>query len=392
MKLLYISTFLFYIEGDRKYGLPANADSFFEKYLDIFSEVRVLGDPIKKYLDKTSLVEMIDPRISVRILKPNQSPADFLNDNEIRNVLDEEIKKAEAILIKPTTRKGMMAEKIAKKYNKPYMIEMTGDIHNALSRQENILKKIYAPVLFRQIKWNMRDCKFGLYVSQEYLQRKYPVRGLMCGCSDVNIPETDENILKRRFEKIDHLDINDRVDIALIGFYQGVMKGVDTAIRALSKIPNTFHLHILGNGTEENRSKWYLYGEERGVDRNRIHFPKPLPSSVAVMEWLDEMDFFVLPTLSEGLPRCMVEALSRGVICFASDVCTLPELLEEECLHSVGDDGKLAELILSSSKDKEKMKRYAERNFNKAKEFQFDKLRIKRNDFLLKFRNYAESR
>lgn len=388
MKLLYISTFLFHVHGKKKYGLPANADAFFQKYLDVFSEVRVLGDPMKSYLDKSALVEMTDSRISVRVLKSNQSPADFMHDAEIKRDLIEEIQKAEAILIKPTTRKGMMAERIARKYNKPFMIEMTGDIHNALSRQNSFLKKAYAPLLYYQIKRNMRDCQFGLYVSQDYLQKKYPIKGLMCGCSDVNIGRVDENIIDYRIKKIEEINIEEHVDIALIGFYQGLMKGIDTAIRALAKLPPSFHLHILGNGTEENRNKWYKYAQEHGVTDNRIHFPAPLTSSGDVMKWLDTMDIFVLPTLSEGLPRCMVEALSRGLICFGTNVCTLPELLPEECLHDVGDDSKLSELIMQCCNSKKTMQEMALRNFEKSKEFELSVLKERRNTFLNKYKDY----
>lgn len=62
--------------------------------------------------------------------------------------------------------------------------------------------------------------------------------------------------------------------MALVGFYQGTGKGVDTAIRALSRLDERYHLNILGNGTEENRHYWIEYAEKRGVI-GRIHFPHP---------------------------------------------------------------------------------------------------------------------
>lgn len=388
MELLYISTFMFRVEENKQYGLPANADPFFQKYLDVFDNIRVLGDPIKSYLDKSALVPMIDGRIHVRVLPPNTTPKDFKNDEIIKNILEEEIIRAKAILIKPSTRKGMMAEKICKKYNKPFMTEMTGDIHNALRQQGSLVRRIYASILYQQIKRNMKDCLFGLYVSQEYLQNKYPVKGEMCGCSDVILEPARPEILEHRLAMIDTLQSKDRVDIALIGFYQGLMKGVDTAIRALSQLPEKFHLNILGNGTEENRQKWIAYGDERGV-RGRIHFPKPLPSSHDVLTWLDTQDFFVLPTLSEGLCRCVVEAISRGCPSFCTNITTMPELLPKECLFALRDDVTLARMIKETYDNPARMKEFARINFEHAKDYDFEILRERRNDFLQRFKTYC---
>ena len=318
---------MFREEGGHTFALPSCSDPFFQKYLDVFDSVRVLGIPVRSYLDTSSLVQMVDPRITVRIAKPNNSPFDFRNDSEVKKVLYEEISNAEAILIKPASRRGMMAVKMAEKLHKPYMIEMTGDIHNALKQHPNLLKRMYAPIYYKQILNSIKNCKFGLYVSKEYLQEQFPIKGVMCGCSDVILEKSDPIVLEKRYERIDAMDISKRVDISLIGFYQGRMKGVDTAIRALSQLPESYHLNILGNGTEENRKKWIAYGRSMGVV-DRIHFPNPLPNAKAVLEWLDSQDFFVLPTRSEGFGRCVAEAMSRGCICFATDICTMPELLE----------------------------------------------------------------
>lgn len=389
MKLLYISTYAFDKRDGIFYGLPANAEPFFQKYLDVFEEIRVLGRRGAGFLNVDNFVPITDKRIKVRMLPSNRTPREFVNDGIVKKILREEISQAEAILIKPSTRKGMMAEKIADELHKPYMIEMTGDVHNALSRHPDWKRRLYAPFLYHQIKYAMRNCKFGLYVSQDYLQNKYPINGETCGCSDVVIEPVSQEIIERRIQKIRTLHEKDRVNMALIGFYQGKMKGVDTAIRALSQLPDFFHLNILGNGTQENRDKWIKYGEKYAVF-NRIHFPAPLPSSHEVLEWLDTQDFFVLPTLSEGLCRCVVEAISRGCPCFCTDITTMSELLPKDCLFQPKDDSKLASLVLSTYENLANMESIAYKNFDHAKDYDAQLLRNRRNDFLRKFKKYCE--
>jgi len=390
MNLLYVGKFMFSKKEDKTYGLPSCADSFFIKYLNVFDNVKVLGEEIKSFLDKSSLMQISDERITVEILPANTSPKDFRNDKKIKKILREEISKAEAVLIKPACRKGMMAIKIAEKLHKPYMIEMTGDIHNALLQNPSFVHRMYAPVLYRQIKNAIKNCKYGIYVSESYLQGKYPIAGKMCGCSDVVLEKSEDVVLEKRLEKIENSDSKNLIDLCLVGFYQGNGKGVDTAIRAMSRLPENYHFTVLGNGTEENRKKWIEYGEKFGV-YNRIHFDEPLSSAKEVLCWLDNFDIFVLPTRSEGLCRCIVEAISRGMPCFATDICTMPELLPKECLFPLDDDEKLANLVKKYVSDKELMKNVARINFENAKKYDFEILKERRDNFLREFKEYCEN-
>ncbi len=391
MELLYISTFMFHNKDGVIYGLPSCSDTFFGKYLDVFSSVRVLGEEVKSYLDKSALVKIEDPRITVKLLPKNTHPKDFKNDGVLKKALKEEIAKAEAILIKPATRRGMMAIKICEKMNKPYMIEMTGDIHNALKQNPSCLKRAYAPLLYKQITNAIKNCKFGLYVSESYLQGEFPINGKMCGCTDVVLDKSEPIILEKRLNRIDNMQSGDIVKMALVGFYQGNGKGVDTALRAMAKLPDNYQLFVLGNGTEESRQKWYNYAKEQGVKAERLHFPKPLPSAKEVLLWLDTMDVFVFPTRSEGFGRCVAEAMSRGVPCFATDICTMPELLPQECLFPLDDHEKLASLLWEYVEDKDALKQLAKINFKNVEKYDADLLRQRRNEFLTEFKNYCEN-
>lgn len=391
MRLLYISTFMFYKDNGITYGLPSCADSFYEKYLDVFDSVRVLGENLKGYLSKSALVEIQDKRIQIEILPSNTRPKDFKNDRYLKRKLTEEIGQADAILIKPASRRGMMAIRIAEKLQKPYMIEMTGDIHNALMQSPSTVKRLYAPILYRQIRKAIKNCEFGLYVSKDYLQGKYPIKGKICGCSDVVLEPSDQSVLDRRIEKINVMEPGAIIKLALVGFYQGNGKGIDTALRAMSRLPSNYRLSVLGNGTAENREKWYAYGAQRGVNRDRLEFPEPLGSVTEVLHWLDQYDFFVFPTRSEGFGRAVMEAMSRGMPCFATDICTMPELLPKRCLFPLDDDRKLAELLMEYTQNKELMRAVACENFAHACDYDFEKLRQRRNEFLSEFRTYCLS-
>ena len=44
MKLLYIGNYMFEEIDGEFYGLPSSSNTFFEKYLCVFDEVRVIGE------------------------------------------------------------------------------------------------------------------------------------------------------------------------------------------------------------------------------------------------------------------------------------------------------------------------------------------------------------
>jgi glycosyltransferase involved in cell wall biosynthesis len=60
---------------------------------------------------------------------------------------------------------------------------------------------------------------------------------------------------------------------------------------------------------------------------------------------LDSGDLFVLPSLTEGLPRALLEAMARGLPAVATAVGGVPELLSPECLVPARDPHALAGLI-----------------------------------------------
>ena len=392
MKLLYISKYQFVIKKDGIYSLPAYGNEFWKKYLDIFDSIEVLGESVKGYLDNGTLSKITDKRIKIEILPENTNPKNFKNDKAIKAVLSKKISCAEAILIKPANRKGMQAISIAKKYNKPYMIEITGDLNLTLKNHKNILKRMYGPIIHKQILNAIKDCNFGLYVTDYYLQKIYPIKGKQCGCTDTVIPNPDKMILKERIEKIINKGENDVFNIGMVASYHDNRKGIDTAIKAISLLKNNnVELHILGLGTQDDKEKWFSYAERRKI-KKYLFFDKSLSNVNDVLSWNDQMDLIILPSRSEGLPRCIVESLSRACPCIISNVCGLPELVNQKWLHSPGDYRKLSSLIKLMIENKELQKEAAIENFNKSLEFKQSVLIEKRNSFLNDFKEYCQEK
>lgn len=107
-------------------------------------------------------------------------------------------------------------------------------------------------------------------------------------------------------------------------------KGLLYAIRALPSIiqrhPNT---HLVSVGAKTN-GEWLatLQAEiaHQGM-QNHVHL---LGARTDVAALLRQCDIFLFPSIFEGLPLALLEAMAAACVCIASDVGALPEVIEHD--------------------------------------------------------------
>lgn len=101
-----------------------------------------------------------------------------------------------------------------------------------------------------------------------------------------------------------------------------------------------------------------------------------------VFHWLDGIDVYIQPSKTEGLPRALIEAMSRGLPCLGSQAGGIPELLEEDCLFSITRRtvDEIADLLESLTRDS--MERQARHNFEESRKYDEVVLNHRRRQFL----------
>lgn len=100
-----------------------------------------------------------------------------------------------------------------------------------------------------------------------------------------------------------------------------------------------------------------------------MHFAGTLEGGDPVLNWLDEVDIYLQPSLKEGLPRALVEAMSRGCPAIGSRLAGIPELLADEDLIQPGNSSELRDVLKRRVEDHAWKATSAKRNWQTAQRF-----------------------
>ena len=294
-------------------------------------------------------------------------------------IIKKEIEESDFSIIRLPSFIGIIAMHYVIKLQKNHMVEMVACPFDALWNYGNIKGKLVAPIMYIITKHYVKKAKNVIYVSNEFLQSRYPNKNNNIGCSDVNLLYIDDKILEKRLNKIKNKNENDIYKLGLIGSLNVKYKGHKTAIKAISKLKNkNIELHFLGTG---NKSKWVKLAQKYNVEK-QVFFDGALPSGQPVYDWMDELDLFLIPSFTEGMPRALIEVFSRACPALGTKVGGIVELLPDEFTIKKNDYNQLVSLINKVIYNKEILINMAERNYKKSLEFKAERLHDKKKKFI----------
>lgn len=389
MNLLFAHDHRFLVDDASQYFTTGSLPTYvWERYLGIFDKVTVLG----RIADAPARHDYaISSRAGVTFEKcPDLNNLSSLLGlrSEAEQAIKHQVAQADAVIARLPSEIGNAVATVCARSGKPYLIEVVGCAWDAYVNHGRLAGRMFAPLAMRRMRKTVRQAPLAIYVTENWLQSRYPTDGQSDHVSNVQIPPAGETVISQRMERVASLYAGRSPIVGTVASLNVRYKGLQNAIPAIAKLRAAglnVSLRILGPGEQR---LWRALAERHQV-AEYITFDGSLPAGRAVLNWLDDIDIYIQPSFQEGLPRATIEAMSRGCACIGSTAGGLPELLPAERTHRPGDTHALARLIGELTASPSLIEQAARRDLAASQQYTGDLLEERRTAMLRKLRAFA---
>ncbi len=354
--------------------------AYWREYLDVFQEVRPVARLVDAAAPPAGWQRADGPGVRFVAVRDYLGFWSFLR-NLPRVLLDcrDAVRRSEALLL----RWGLVALSCwawTRIYRKPYAFEFTSDSGESLRPVKNIQTLGFNNLLVHVAQWLSRRVARGAvavsYVSR-FVQTLYPSRrrerewvfsGVQLKQGLITAPRPPDSFLRRglRLVCVGRLEPEKG---------QGVLI---EAVRQLAAAGHAVSAICIGPGREHDHLAAQIAAlglAERVTLAGRVEW------GPALWRLLDDGDLFVLPSLTEGMPRALIEAMARGLPAVGTRAGGIPELLPPEQLVAPGDAAGLAECILRTAASREALAALSARLFARALEYEPENMLRRKHAF-----------
>ena len=367
------------------YGVAHN-DEMFKRYYAIAENLSMITRIARVSEKETTGLSKITVKPFSVIECPNTASlkGQLFERRKAERIIEKAVQNTDYVVAR-NSRIALIAIKYAKKYNKPYLLEVVSCPWDVMWNH-SLKGKILAPFSYLSLKRVAKNSQYVVYVTNDFLQRRYPTKGKSTNCSNVALTEFDDKVLERRLEKIESMDESSKVIIGTTAAVNVRYKGQQYIIKALGKLKRQgitkFEYQLVGGGDQSYLKK---IAEKHDVV-DQVKFLGAMPHS-NVFEWLETIDIYAQPSRQEGLPRALIEAMSRALPAFGARTAGIPELLESEFI--ISNTRKNIDEICDvlQSFDQDIMLQQANRNYRESQKYQKEVIETRRKHFFEKFKN-----
>lgn len=369
-----------------------------DKYLQVFDEVVVFARVEQVAQEELNRFRLDGENISFFPLPYYVGPWQFLKQYQKMNALAKQaLQEADAFIIRVPGTTGTLLWRQLMKRKMPYGVEVAGDPLDVFApgRVKTVLRPFIRYLMSKNLVKQCRHASVAAYVTECTLQKRYPPGCWSTHYSSIELPAeafADESIIEKRMKRIaakikSHLALR----ICYVGTLAQLYKGPGILIQAVADcIAKGLNLELIVVGDGRFRPQLERQVQKSGIGK-QVRFTGTV-SKKEVFKELDQTDLYVLPSLTEGLPRSVIEAAARGMPCISSNVGGIPELLAAEDLVPPGDPQALAQKIEQIVGDRSRLEMMARRNLKSVHKYSKDKLDRRRKVCYEKLAEITESK
>lgn len=257
---------------------------------------------------------------------------------------------------------------------RPYGVEVVGHIGDSLRHSGKRIPFPFIRLMENLHVWICSRATSGLYVSED-LALAFPSHGQCFVASNVELASID-------FAETPKFSVGrDVLRVISIGSMDRAYKGQDVLIETFASLPRDLRkrtrLILVGDG--RRRVKLERMATALAVAK-QVEFAGRLPRR-EVFVALRQADVFVLPSLTEGMPRALIEACASGLPSIASDVGGIDGMLPPASLVPPGDVEALAQRLADLLVDPNARRQLAARCLEAARAYEGPRLERQRDRY-----------
>jgi len=370
--------------------------AFWQRYLGAFDSLRVVARATLDPAIDAQYKRVTGDGVAFWPLPYYLGPEQFLlQRRKLRASLHEAVGDHDALLCRVASPLADELLPTFWKKDRPYGLEVVGDPREAMGPRtmHHPLRPLFRARAARLLRAQCSRAIAVAYVTKHTLQRHYPCPALSVGISDVgpldftqaakvfttnysSISCEDNDFVSqaRQFQK------RERPRILFVGSLAQMYKGPDVLLKAVQRLAAELNPEVVIVGDGKHRAELEAMARDLGISEN-VKFLGELPSGRAIREQLDRATIFAMPSRTEGLPRALIEAMTRALPCVATRVGGIPELLEADDLVASEDFLGLAEKIKEAVSDPARLSEMSRRNLQRAQDFRPELLERRRSEF-----------
>lgn len=317
------------------------------RYLDVFTGVVLIARVAEAPQPSAGCMRASGPGIEFRPLPPYSGLSGLIRHiGRVHRVVREAVADCDAVVVRSPSPVASLVSRAVLATGRRYGAQIVGDPDQVFSAGafRHPLRAPLRKLATAAQKRLSQDAFAVLFVTRHVLQSKYPTRGLVYSASDVSLEDEDFELPGRSALAPSVVEGARPFTVLTIGSLDQPYKGTSVLLDAAAQLHRRgadFRVRIVGGG----RLLPALQRQSNALGlAAAVEFAGQMDQD-GVRRALDAADLFVLPSLTEGLPRALLEAMARGLPAVASDVGGIPELLAAEYLVPPGQPQMLAEKI-----------------------------------------------
>lgn len=341
----------------------------------------------KRYADAFGKLTLCSRFVQVDELSGGMKKADFIANiinidslykvllGRYRKSIEQGVSKCDIVILRLPSIIAYETTRYVQKYQKKYLVELMCDGWDPYWNH-GLLGKMIAPYMHFRMKSITRDADYALYVTEKFLQERYPCKNPGIHASNVVIHHLSQSVLENRLKRIRDMD-KTNFSIMTTADVDVLSKGHRFAIQAIKELKHrgiNITYFLAGAGDQSVLKK---VARNYGVENNLVFLGRLTVEKV--YEYLDSIDIYVHPSLQEGLPRAVIEAMSRACPCLGAHTAGIPELLDSECIFKPASVTSIVDVMMRFIK--QDISVYAKRNFEHSKLYLNDILDSRRNQY-----------